>query len=439
MPWIPHPPDFLSVFADFLQGSTPGEVARLGEISPVIDGRYRHWQTVRHLDAPFGWTPEVHWIGLKFARKQIYQDVPLRDTSGDSFRLAPIPVMNEMLHRIDMKVGGILGTEESIAPPKQIVLSAGEQEAIASSQLEGATTTRKVAQEMIRSGREPRSGGERMILDNYSAMQRVREWSGQALTPDLSRQTHPRAAERTRSLNEQGTYRTNEDNIRSDDTKGEELFCPPDADQIPERLERLCAFANQPSDADPFIHPVVRSVILHFWLAYVHPFIDDNGRTARLLFYWSMLRHGYWLAEYVAISVELKKASGRYRDSFLYTETDENDLTYFVLRQLDFFLGAVDRLEQYIDRRSKEIADIRAFLRQEQASGKGLNDRQIALMRHALRNRDELYTIERHRQRHGIVYQTARTDLLGLAKRGLLIQSKQGRKLVFRSAENLDS
>jgi hypothetical protein len=42
-----------------------------------------------------------------------------------------------------------------------------------------------------------------------------------------------------------------------------------------------------------FIHPVMRAITLHFWLAYDHPFCDGNGRTARALFYWSMLKQGY--------------------------------------------------------------------------------------------------------------------------------------------------
>src|SRR5205814_10028127 len=55
-------------------------------------------------------------------------------------------------------------------------------------------------------------------------------------------------------------------------------------------------------DALPIFHPMVRSMILHFWLAYDHPFVDGNGRTARALFYWSMLRNGYWMFEYITIS-----------------------------------------------------------------------------------------------------------------------------------------
>ena len=55
---------------------------------------------------------------------------------------------------------------------------------------------------------------------------------------------------------------------------------------------------------------------------YDHYFADGNGRIARTSFYWSMLHHGYWLAEYLAISKILRAAPGRYGDSYQYTEDD---------------------------------------------------------------------------------------------------------------------
>ena len=65
-----------------------------------------------------------------------------------------------------------------------------------------------------------------------------------------------------------------------------------------------------------FLHPVIRSILLHFWVAYDHPFVDGNGRNARALFYWSMLRHGFWLAEFFSISHEILKAPRKYYRAF---------------------------------------------------------------------------------------------------------------------------
>jgi Fic family protein len=62
-------------------------------------------------------------------------------------------------------------------------------------------------------------------------------------------------------------------------------------------------------------------------LGYEHPFEDGNGRTARALFYWSMLNQGFWLTEFLTVSKILRKAPAKYARSFLYTEQDSNDLT----------------------------------------------------------------------------------------------------------------
>jgi Fic family protein len=195
----------------------------------------------------------------------------------------------------------------------------------------------------------------------------------------------------------------------------------------------MCDFANM-KIPNFFIHPVIRSIILHFWLAYDHPFVDGNGRTARALFYWSMLRHGYWLCEYISISRVLRKAPARYARSFLFTETDDNDLTYFILEQLNVLDKAVDELHRYLRRKATQLQTLERELR----GVLSLNYRQRSLVSHALRHPHQLYTFESHRTSHNISYQTSRTDLLDLHEKGLLLKSKRGKALVFEAVQDLE-
>jgi Fic family protein len=213
---------------------------------------------------------------------------------------------------------------------------------------------------------------------------------------------------------------------------GEIFHSPPPAEELPDRLAALCEFANG-SVLDVgklegrFIHPAVRAIFIHFWLAYDHPFVDGNGRTARALFYWSMLRQGYWLFEFVSISEILVKAPAKYARSFLFTETDENDATYFLLYQCEGIRRAIASLHDYIETKSKEVRETETLLR----GATGLNHRQQALIAHALRKPGTRYTIEGHRRSHAIVYETARYDLMDLARLGLLESRKMGRAFVF--------
>lgn len=217
------------------------------------------------------------------------------------------------------------------------------------------------------------------------------------------------------------------------DELGEAFHVPPAAEELRRRIEVMCDFANGSSPGG-FIHPVARSMILHFWLAYEHPFVDGNGRTARVLFYWSMLKQGYWLFEYITISKIILRGPTKYGLAFLHSETDENDLTYFLLYHADVIRRAIEELYRYIEERSRRRREIRQELR-----GLGhLNSRQRDLIEHALRHPGRDYTIEYHKNTHGVVYETARTDLMDLAERGLFRKRKVGKTWNFSPAADLE-
>lgn len=157
-------------------------------------------------------------------------------------------------------------------------------------------------------------------------------------------------------------------------------------------------FANAGTSGDDYLHPAIRAILLHFWVGHDHPFEDGNGRTARALFYWSMLNQGYWLAEYLTISKILTKAPAKYARSFLYTEWDDNDLTYFVLYQLSVVGRAIDELHSYLARKMREVREVEHMLRSVP-----LNHRQLALLGHALRYPDATYTFASHANSNDVV------------------------------------
>ena len=188
----------------------------------------------------------------------------------------------------------------------------------------------------------------------------------------------------------------------------------------------MCNFANGQTPSF-FVHPVIRAIILHFWLAYDHPFVDGNGRTARALFYWSMLRQGYWLFEFISISDILRKAPAKYARAFLLTETDDNDVTYFIVHQVGVIHRAIIALHEYIQRKTEEIRQSERMLR----AWDHLNHRQVALLSHGMRHLGSVYSVEGHQNSHMTAYDTARRDLLGLVDAGLLEKGKRGKEMIF--------
>jgi Fic family protein len=202
------------------------------------------------------------------------------------------------------------------------------------------------------------------------------------------------------------------------------------------RLERLCEFANGTEDDEPSVHPVIRAILLHFMLAYDHPFADGNGRAARALFYWSMLRQGYWLMEFVSISSVLRKAPAQYARAYLHTESDGGDVTYFMLHQLSVIEQSLVALKTYVQQRGQEARQVEQTLHALDANV-NLNARQLALLAGALKQRSNRYTVESHKRSHNVAYATARADLLALTELGLLEQRKRGRAWEFLAPTDL--
>jgi Fic family protein len=312
------------------------------------------------------------------------------------------------------------------------------EEAIRSSQLEGATTSRRVAKELLESGRMPNDRSERMILNNDRALEFMREDMGDRLTPALVLELHRILTDGT--LNDPtavGRLQTVEDERIAvfDSRDGNVVHEPPPADQLPERLRAMCDFANEADDdSESFIHPVLRAVLLHFWLAYDHPFEDGNGRTARALFYWSMRTRGYWLVEYLSISRILRKAPAQYGRSFVLTESDDGDTTYFILYQLKVIERAVGELHDYLARKVGQVRELETLI----DGAADLNHRQLALLGDAIRHPTASYTYQSHAAGNKVTHETARTDLSILQDRGLLVRRKLGRKHSFVPVPDLE-
>ena len=415
------------------------EPARLGELlslmqKSLLQRNYFHWDKLRRYPAPEGFTHREWWLALKMSRTG--KPIGLKDKKGKPFAFSVPGLVMEELHQIDLGSGGLVSVPEPMTNPHtrdRYLVSSLMEEAITSSQLEGAVTTRDVAKEMIRTGRKARDTSEQMILNNFAVMQKIRALKASALTPELVFQIHRLVTEKTlEDPTAAGRFRhEDEERVVADDF-GTVFHDPPVAGELPARLEAMCAFANAETP-DFFVHPAVRAIVLHFWLAYDHPFVDGNGRTARALFYWAMLHRGYWLFEFISISKILKKAPAKYGRSFLYTETDDNDLTYFLIAQTQVIRRAVLELHEYLERKKTEVKMVESQMRALDC----FNHRQVEIIHHALKHPDQRYTIAGHQNSHQISYMTARSDLVDLGNQGILNQKTQGKLRIFLAPADL--
>jgi len=436
--YLEHAPTVQELFEKLEPGEFLAAVRAPRNVQP--SDRYLHWDKLRRLKPPAGLSSEQWWLKIKAGREGDLRPLPLTDPVGKSFSYGLLDSMLRRLHYIDQRCSGEVAMDEVVTSEQRagqrFLVNSLMEEAIRSSQLEGATTSRRQAKDLLRTGRQPRDRSERMIANNYKALQFMREEMGESLTPSAILELHrivtegtlddPSAAGRLQLPDEQRVAVFDRDD-------GEPIHKPPPAEQLPERMQLLCDFANETDDGKRFVHPVIRAILLHFWLAYDHPFEDGNGRTARILFFWLMRTRGYWLAEYLPISRFIRNAPAQYARAFMETETDEGDTTYFLIHQLDVIEKAIDELHLYLQRKTAEVKDVEQLLQ----GTAYLNGRQLALLTDAVRNPEAVYSFDSHAKSHRVSHETARSDLRQLADAGLLIRRRQGKRHVFEPAPDI--
>jgi Fic family protein len=383
------------------------------------------------------WVPgkkEAVWHLVKLVRKIESKDTPIVDERSKPYTFSP-RLHAEFLHEVDLELGGIfLGLQDfSEGDKRRIIRRNLIEESIASSQLEGANTSRSVAKKMLAEGREPRDKSERMIVNNHETMRWIEEeLKNQKLSVDLLFELHRRVTQGTIDLEHQGTIRQTLDDTGQplvvkpwDDTTI--AYVAPKREFVEEHLPRLMQFANDELEG-PFVHPLMKAIMLHFWIGLLHPFEDGNGRLARILFYWYMLRRGYWAFSYLSISERILKSSKQYAMAYIYAEQDDFDLNYFIQYNVERIKLARAGFREYLAKKIVEARQASNALRKDYS----LNERQINLLQYLAKDEQRYTTLKEHNNVNSNIGKvTASTDLQRLVEKGFLTKEKRGRNVFY--------
>ena len=392
---------------------TPND--KVQEVVNKVNETFEYWDTIKYKRCPEGCTPQQLWTYVKAARVKSMMSV----WGKYDITLTLTNQMQRMCHEIDMNWGGSWGTDSIIGDEnkEQYLVGSLMEEAIYSSQMEGAATTRKVAKEMLRKKMTPKDKSQQMIANNYQTIQFIVSHKDALLTPELLLQIHQLMTEHTmQDPQEAGCFRSNNDVVVENGITHETVHTPPTFEEIPNFVEDLCRFFNE-QDAPQFIHPIIRGIIIHFMVAYVHPFADGNGRTARALFYWYMLKQGYWLTEYLSISRVIAKSKKSYEKAFLYTEADGMEMGYFVAYNMRVLQQSFKQLQDYIKRKQEEKRAANSFLRIG-----NINTRQAQIIKMFADDSNLVVTIADLQAQFLVSPTTAKADVVGLINMGLLAE-----------------
>lgn len=440
MAYLPEkPPNWKTELTPQVLSKILSESEKLRSVIRIAQKEYTYWDKFKYHSFPKGISAKEAWAYLRITRSSNAESTPVKSEDGKKFVYTLTNELQRKLSFIDKNAAGLIKTMELKKPTEsqkeQLIISGLSEEAIASSQIEGANTSRKVAKAMLLSGRKPKTKDEQMIINNYQVMQRLLDWKDLELSIDMLLEIQQNIT--TKTLDDEscaGRLRTDEDEIViGSRTTGEVAFTPPKEYLMREELKRLIAYANEKEkDDDSFVYPVIKSSILHFWVAYLHPFVDGNGRTARAILYWYLLKKDYWLIQYLSISRVIKSMRRQYDDAFLHSEYDENDLTYMLNFTAEAIKRSIEQFLSYFEKKIKEMIEQKKIAERLE----GFNNRQIALLQSLDRHRDNTVDIRTHQNKHGVSYQTARSDLLDLVEKHFLTLMRREKKFVFVSNTN---
>lgn len=398
------------------------------------------WDKVKYKEpVPSNFTREELWQAVKIMRRFTAVSTVIKNEKGDFFTWLKLAELEKFFHEIDMNTGGELFVLKSDFDKvtKQKLISRGVmEEAIASSQLEGASTSRKLAKQFLREGRKPTNESERMILNNYLSMKAIEDgYKNQKMSLSLLYELHGAITD--------GTLTPEGEKPRLRD-KGEDVFVvdkstgaiyhkAPDIDFVKDELERFIKFANDELD-NSFIHPIIKAIMIHFWVAYLHPFTDGNGRLARLLFYWYLLKNGYWAFAYLPISRIIKKSPKQYSMAYVYSEQDDNDLTYFLNYNIAKIKLAVREFRSYLHEQNESNREMNKIMQKNY----DLNDRQIRLLQYLHGDSGAKTSISIHKSINQITEKTAINDLRSLVVLGFLDRKKIGRNINYFANKKIE-
>lgn len=381
---------------------------------------YLYWDKMKYKtfkDIPV--SKEVAWAIIRNYRRCGYRTLQIQNEENELYKYLPLQRWEKTILLFDKIFLNRPRDTEVRSEPWMV-------EAISSAMIEGAHTTRDRAIQLLHLHKTPADYGERMILNNYKMAQILENLPLDfQISLDTLFDWQTQLTHQNLPVKDQGRLRTDADQIViAPKTPDIVTFIPPTEAFLKSQLESFIDFVNQDNLE---LHPLLQAICVHYWFAYLHPFVDGNGRTARSLFYWFLMKSRYPNITSLPISPLILKSVQKYSKAFIYTEQDNQDLTYFI----DFNFHLIEEaLSQFNISSHGEHSDHEPF-------DERLNFRQNTIMRILRSKQLPDVNVSYVRDKFGVSKLTAINDLKGLLSLELIESRRVGKNVLYRLKESI--
>jgi Fic family protein len=236
---------------------------------------------------------------------------------------------------------------------KELIFDTLLSEAFHSSSIEGAHSTKKRTEEIIKKQLTPEDKSERMIFNNYKALEYIFDNKERKLDDEFVLSLHKMISEDTLDEKEdEGVYRNGGVDITTATQKV--IFRPTsNIEQMMKMINKLYLFTNSNNDdyEVKYIESIYKIISFHFLYGYIHPHFDGNGRTLRVLFTHILGQNGFDMFYYISLSEIIhlsEKRKKEYEKAFIDVEENELDLTYFIYYIQDIMIEALQVLDDRV-------------------------------------------------------------------------------------------
>lgn len=198
-----------------------------------------------------------------------------------------------------------------------------------------------------------------------------------------------------------------------------------DHKKLHEYMKSFVEFAN----AKDSINDLSKATMLHFYIAYLHPYFDGNGRMARLIQMWFLIQKGYESTLFVPFSSYVEKSRKKYYDA--YTLVEENYKLSGVIDITPFLIYFIQNVyEKMIDNtvKSNTLEKYNLALSAGEITEKEAKLWQFVLSTYA---GDTFTTKQLEKDFCDVAFATVRTFVLKFTDLGLLNAQKMKNKVLY--------